>query len=387
MDVRMSTSLAGAVPNVSAFCRQQGISRQTFYKWQRRFAAEGPAGLAERSHAVRQVPNLTPAEVEDLVAGWRKQLTDDGADAGPESIRLAMLGAGQLAPSRATIARILTRRGLAKTNARKRPRSSLQRFVYDRPNECWQSDWTLVHLRGGGKVAIAGTLDDHSRLLVGLQAAAGDGTLELVWSTMAAAIGQYGVPVRSLTDNGWVYSGKRRGMVCAFETNLHALGTQTICSTPRHPQTCGKIERHWQTMKRWLAAHGPYDTVDALNAALADYRHYYNTRRPHRALSGRTPAETWTATVAARPSQRPLPTPVTVTTTRVAASGNAAAANYFINVGTLWAGRTLTCIIDGDHIALFDHTTLVRVLDADPTRKYQPATPDRPQGRNTPRAH
>lgn len=49
MDVRMATALAGAVGNVSAFCAEQQISRQRFYKWRRRFAAQGVAGLIERS--------------------------------------------------------------------------------------------------------------------------------------------------------------------------------------------------------------------------------------------------------------------------------------------------------------------------------------------------
>lgn len=386
MDVRMAASLApAAVANVAAFCREQGISRTTFYKWQVRFAVEGVDGLKDRSHAAHTVANLTPASTEDLIVGWRKQLEDDGADSGPDSIRSAMLSAGQSAPSRATIARILTRRGVARVNARKRPRSSLQRFTYARPNECWQSDWTHWQLRDGTDVAIAGTLDDHSRLLVGLAAVVGEGTLELVWSVMAAAIGQYGVPVRSLTDNGWVYSGQRRGKVCGFETNLHALGTHTICSTPRHPQTCGKIERHWQTLKRWLTAHGPYDTVDSLNADLARFRGYYNAERPHRALGGRTPAHAYAATVAARPAARPLPAAVTVTTTLVASNGNASVGGYLINVGHRWRSHTLTAVVDGNHIVLFDHATLVRALDVDPRRKYQAAGPDRPQGRHTPR--
>ena len=39
-------------------------------------------------------------------------------------------------PSRATIARILSRRGLVTPQPRKRPRSSYRRFTYPRPNEC-----------------------------------------------------------------------------------------------------------------------------------------------------------------------------------------------------------------------------------------------------------
>ncbi|MCR5977966.1 helix-turn-helix domain-containing protein, partial [Gordonia jinghuaiqii] len=41
MDVRAATALAGGIENVAEFCREQNISRQTFYKWRRRFVADG----------------------------------------------------------------------------------------------------------------------------------------------------------------------------------------------------------------------------------------------------------------------------------------------------------------------------------------------------------
>ena len=132
----------------------------------------------------------------------------------------------------------------------KRPHSSLRRFVYPRPNGCWQSDWTELHLSDGTPAAVAGTIDDHSRMLVGLDCAPGDGDSTLVWSVMEQAISEFGVPAMSLTDNGLCYSGYRRGMQVAFEINLNAFGCATVCSTPRHPQTCGKIERFWQTLKK-----------------------------------------------------------------------------------------------------------------------------------------
>src|SRR6185503_18109305 len=146
-------------------------------------------------------------------------------------------------PSRASIARILTRRGQVRPQPRKRPRSSYRRFEAGRPNEMWQSDWTEWHLseRDGVRrqVAIAGTLDDHSRLLVGIGAGNGSGNGELVWAVMTAAISSYGIPMSSLTDNGMCYSTRHRGndhRPAAFETNLAALGCQSIASSPYHPQ-------------------------------------------------------------------------------------------------------------------------------------------------------
>lgn len=72
---------------------------------------------------------------------------------------------------------------------------------------------------------------------------------ELVWSVIVAGIADCGVPAMSLTDNGLVYTGRRFAFEAAFETNLRAVGTRMVNSSPYHPQTCGKIERFWQTLK------------------------------------------------------------------------------------------------------------------------------------------
>jgi transposase-like protein len=49
--------------NIAMTCRYYGISRNTFYKWERRFTAEGPDGLRERSRAPKNSPNATSSEV------------------------------------------------------------------------------------------------------------------------------------------------------------------------------------------------------------------------------------------------------------------------------------------------------------------------------------
>jgi transposase InsO family protein len=373
MDVRMATALAGAVGNVAEFCRAQDISRTTYYKWQKRFAVGGVDGLAERSRRPLSCPTAIPVELEEQVVRLRKELSEMGADHGPDPIRWALLRADPaVVPSRASIARILVRRGLVVPEPSKRPKSSLHRFVYARPNECWQSDWTHYPLTDGTGAAIAGTLDDHSRLCVGLDADLGDATAVLVWAVMTAAVEAFGIPVRSLTDNGTVYSGARRGIVVPLETNLRALSCQPICSRPFHPQTCGKIERFWQTLKPWLRAHGPYDTVEQLRAALVAFQTYYNHHRPHRALHGATPAEAFAATTLARPASRPLPAPVIIYRNQVHDNGTVDVASYRITVGRQWEGHQVTSIKDGDHIAIFSGNHCIRELDADPTRKHQP---------------
>jgi len=378
MDVRMAAAMVGAVGNVAAFCERQNISRTTYYKWQKRFADGGVEGLAERSRQPRSSPTATCLDLEERIVGLRKELADQGKDHGPDPIRWALLGAGvAMVPSRATVARILGRRGLVVAAPQKRPKSSLHRFVFPRPNDCWQSDFTHYPLTDGTGTAIAGSLDDNSRTLAGIGAGVGEGSSELVWSVMVEAIGSFGVPAMSLTDNGIVYSGARRGTEVAFEVNLRALGCQPICSTPRHPQTCGKIERFWQTLKKWLDANGPFDTLEALQTALTVFQSYYNQQRPHRALQGATPAEVFAAGELARPASRPLAAPVLVYRSEVHANGTVDAGTYRVNVGVAWARQQVTTVKDGDHIAIFKGNRLIRELDADPTRTYQGAEPAR----------
>jgi transposase InsO family protein len=377
MDIRAATALAGQIDNVSQFCRDQQISRQTFYKWRRRFSRDGLDGLQELSRRPNSSPGQTPAAVEEAVLRQRKQLLEQGLDHGPQSIVWALQRRETPVPSRSTVWRILTRHGLIVAQPHKRPKSATKRFVFGRPNECWQSDWTGWSLADGTDVAIAGSLDDHSRYLTALRAGIGHGTAELVWSVMLDGITECGIPAMSLADNGMVYTGRLHAFEAAFEANLRALGTHTINSTPSHPQTCGKIERFWQTLKKRLRAHPTPATLDELNALLDEFRDFYNHHRPHRALRGATPADAFTATEKARPADQPLPAPVFVSRHTVGeTSGKLHVAPYRINIGLRWAGHHCDVIRHGDHIAIFSGTTLIRALIADPTRDYQPSAPN-----------
>lgn len=48
---------------MAALCREYGVSRQTGYKWLRRYRAEGPDGLEERSRSPKSRPLGTAEEV------------------------------------------------------------------------------------------------------------------------------------------------------------------------------------------------------------------------------------------------------------------------------------------------------------------------------------
>src|SRR3712207_1272943 len=95
--------------NVTAFCRDNGISTWLFWDLRRRHRRDGEAALVPRSRAPRRVANRTPAAMEELVVATRKELVEDGLDAGPASIADRLAGTDGL-PSESTIWRILRAR-------------------------------------------------------------------------------------------------------------------------------------------------------------------------------------------------------------------------------------------------------------------------------------
>jgi transposase InsO family protein len=87
-----------------------------------------------------------------------------------------------------------------------------------------------------------------------------------------------------------------------METELLSLGIVVKHSRPYHPQTCGKIKRFHQTLKRHLAKQDPPLTKKQLQGQMDRFVAYYNTERPHRAIGRRTPLEALSLRVKAYPT-------------------------------------------------------------------------------------
>ena len=193
----------------------------------------------------------------------RKELTDAGLDAGPETIAWHLEHHHGHRVSRSTISRHLTAAGLVVPEPKKRPKSSYIRFEASMPNETWQSDFTHYRLtrpdgRPGADIEIISWLDDCTRYALHVTAHPRI-TTPIVKATFREAAGQHGIPASTLTDNGMVYTVRlaghgRRGGRNGFEQQLRAWNVVQKNSRPNHPTTCGKAERFQQTMKKWLRA-------------------------------------------------------------------------------------------------------------------------------------
>lgn len=119
-----------------------GVHRAWVYKLKARFEAEGETALEPRSRRPKTSPTALAPEVVDLIVRVRKELTDSGLDAGPETIAWHLEHHHGLRVSRSTISRHLVAAGLITPEPKKRPKSSYIRFEAAMPNQTWQSDFT-----------------------------------------------------------------------------------------------------------------------------------------------------------------------------------------------------------------------------------------------------
>ena len=164
MESKLLAVLSSELPlPVTRVCGELRISRQTFYKYRRRWLAEGPAGLVERSRRPHRSPGQVSPELEDEIVRLREALPLDN---GAQTIAYHLERSGWSVPSVATIHRVLVRRGHVVAQPEKRPRSAWRRFEWPAPNSCWQIDATMWILADGREVWIMDVLDDHSRVLI-----------------------------------------------------------------------------------------------------------------------------------------------------------------------------------------------------------------------------
>lgn len=222
-------------------------------------------------------------------------------------------------------------------------------------------------------------LDDHSRFCV-ITKAVLRATARPVCQAFVGAMGVYGVPEEVLTDNGKVFTGRFRKPGVAVEVLFDRIcrenGITRRLTKIHSPATTGKIERLHQTLQRELLdVHGPFESIEVLQAALDAWRQEHNTTRPHQSLGMAFPATRFTPasfplelripaqlTAAASapepppepvlpPGQNPPPEPVTVASDDglaveadrvVPASGNLWIGGQQVWLGPALAGRQVT---------------------------------------------
>src|SRR6266516_4690866 len=302
----------GAGVPVAEVAERYGVSRQTVHTWLLRYRQEGITGLEDRSHQVHNHPWRIPAEVEEAICELRRAHPKWG----PRRLVFEMGRRGHQV-TRSSVYRTLVRNGLIEPKSRRRRRKEYRRWERGTPMELWQLDVTAsAFLIDGTEVKIVTGIDDHSRFCV-IAKAVMRATARPVCLAFIEAMRVYGVPEEVLTDNGKVFTGRfhKPGVPVEvlFDRICRENGITHRLTKIHSPTTTGKIERLHPTLQRELLdVHGPFESIEALQAALDAWRQEYNTNRPHQSLAMAFPASRFTP--ASSPLELRIPAQLTAST-------------------------------------------------------------------------
>src|SRR6266481_5597994 len=158
---------------MTALCREYGISRKTGYKWLGRYRCEGAAGLRERSHAPLRHGQAHDVTVVQAVLALRERWRHWG----PKKLRVKLSEhhPALAVPAASTIGDWLRREGMVERSPRRRrcPPYARPFAAVTGANDVWCTDFKGWFRTGDGRRCDPFTLSDaHSRYLLRCQAVA-----------------------------------------------------------------------------------------------------------------------------------------------------------------------------------------------------------------------
>jgi transposase InsO family protein len=283
--------------NAALTCRHFGISRQTFYRWWRRFDRHDLATLEERSHRPHHIrqPTWTPTLAERVLA-LRKQYPCWGKDK-----IVVLLARKKLPVSVSMVGRILSilkRRGVLheppKSAALLRQHRKLRKRPWavrkpkywriEHPGDLVEIDTKEIRMRRGVTLKHFSARDVVSRWdVVEVHRRA---------TSLAAArfldtlLERFPFPVRALqVDGGSEFAAE-------FELACQQKQLPLFVLPPQSPKLNAHVERSHRTHhEEFYQVYADSDQPPRLNHQLRRWEHTYNCVRPHQSLAYLTPLE------------------------------------------------------------------------------------------------
>jgi transposase InsO family protein len=281
--------------NAALTCRYFGVSRQTFYRWKRRYNPRDLTTLEERSHRPQQLrqPTWSP-ELAQAVLKLREHYPRWGKD------KLAvLLGRAGWQVSVSMVGRILTAlkaRGVLREppangiSARKRQRArpyavrKPKEYQAKEPGDLVQVDTldvrplpgvVLKHFTARDVISRWDVLEVHTRATAT--------TARAFLDTLQA---RFPFPLKAIqVDGGSEFQAE-------FEQACQERGLRLFVLPPRSPKLNGHVERANRTHTEEFYEVYPDDLeITPLNQGLKEWEWVYNHVRPHQSLGYLTPSE------------------------------------------------------------------------------------------------
>jgi putative transposase len=161
----------------------------------------------------------------------------------------------------------------------------LREMVITCPNQVWCADITYIPMRRGFLYLVA-VMDWATRKVLSWRVSNTMDT-EFCVAALEEALARFGHPEIFNTDQGSQFTSPR------FTAVLHAAGVKISMDGRGRWMDNVFVERLWRSLKYECVYLHAFETGSELRAGLSRWISYYNVRRPHSTLAGRTPDDAY----------------------------------------------------------------------------------------------
>jgi putative transposase len=320
-----------------------GVSRNTIYKWIKRYQQGGNTGLTEKTKAPLRHPNATSVEIAREIVALKLKYPSWG----PRKLVywLKQHDSQQPWPAVSTAESILEQAGLVqKRNRRSRTPPYSEPFQEcSGPNMIWSIDYKGQFKTGDGKLCYPLTVsDNYSRYLLECRALKHPSYAESR-PVLESLFKRYGLPATIRTDNGAPFASTGLGGLSLLGIWFIKLGIRPERISLGHPEKNGRHERMHRSLKA-ATAKPPKKNRRAQQQAFEAFKTEFNTERPHEALEMQTPASVY------KPSLRVYPARLS----KITYSGNYQVRQVRHNGEIKWKGEKVyvSLALAGEPVAL-----------------------------------
>jgi putative transposase len=157
----------------------------------------------------------------------------------------------------------------------------LRDLAINRPNQVWATDITYIPMRRGFVYLVA-VIDWYSRRVLSWRLS-NTLTTDFCLEAVSEAMARFGKPDIFNTDQGSQFTSSH------FTDLVKNNGIKISMDGKGYWRDNVFVERLWKSVKYEEVYLKAYDTVATARENLGTYLTFYNTRRPHQSLDGKTP--------------------------------------------------------------------------------------------------
>lgn len=263
--------------SATSIAKIQKVSRQMVYKLAYKYKKEGEEAFKSKKSG-RPPVNIHPSFIDKVVFLRKRD------DYGSEKLHFVLNKEG-FSVSRRQIQKILDTQGLTDPCEKLRGKRKYVRYQWPISNYMWHCDWSEYK----GKMYCI-FIDDRSRKIMAAGVFNNATTKNALFILYQAILFHQVCPVIILSDKGSQFYANKKDIngkraISEFEQELEKLGIELWTSRRNHPQTNGKMEKWFDTMKKRFKKHP--------DEKLPTFVKWYNEARIHHALNYMTPDDVY----------------------------------------------------------------------------------------------